>query len=289
MIFCIDFASGFFFNYLKKNAKGGSTQNNYYILEECYEDIIILGSSRAIHHYNPTILEDSLGMSCYNCGEEGNGSILAAARLKKILSRYTPKLVIYEITPGYDYLKDDSYTQYLRYLKPYYQDPYVRSVVDRFIDKNTKVALKSNLYKENSTLLAYLLDFFFFRDNRKGFAPLSNTMKRGTTFELAHDIPKIDSKKSVLLDEIVKKCKSRNIPFLFVISPMYTALDSIYYEEARRIASKNGVPILSFLEQKGFNLNYHYFQDNSHMNEKGALEYSKFFAHELLSLGVVKN
>ena len=56
-----------------------------------------------------------------------------------ILSRYNPKLVIYEVTPGYDYLMDISYTQYLRYLKPYYAEPNVKNIVDRFVDKNTRL------------------------------------------------------------------------------------------------------------------------------------------------------
>lgn len=284
----IDFFSGLVFDTLKKNAKGGSTLNNYHIMKECTDDIIILGSSRAIHHYMPTVIEDSTQMSCYNCGEEGNGSILAAARLKMILSRYNPKLVIYEVTPGYDYLMDISYTQYLRYLKPYYAEPNVKNIVDRFVDKNTRLTLRSNLYKENSASIAYLLDNITYRDNLKGFAPLHTTMKQGTTFKLDTTPPVVDLKKSILLEEMVQECRDLDIPFLFVVSPMYIPLESCYYDEARRIATKYGVPFISHIKEKGFCGNYLYFQDNSHMNEKGAHEYSKIFAHELKSFGWVK-
>lgn len=53
-----------------------------YIANKATDDIIILGSSSATHHYVLQIIEDSLGLSCYNCGEEGNGVVLAYGRLK---------------------------------------------------------------------------------------------------------------------------------------------------------------------------------------------------------------
>ncbi len=37
---------------------------------------------------------------------------------------------------------DISYTQYLRYLKPYYAEPNVKNIVDRFVDKNTRLTLE---------------------------------------------------------------------------------------------------------------------------------------------------
>ena len=98
----MDLVFGYGFSWLRSHAKGGSTANCEYIANRVEEDIIILGSSRATHHYIPQIIEDSLGMSCYNCGEEGNGVILAYGRLKMLTNRYKPQLILYEITSGYD-------------------------------------------------------------------------------------------------------------------------------------------------------------------------------------------
>ncbi len=113
----MDNVLGYGFSWLRVNAKGGSTANCEYIANRANEDIIILGSSRAAHHYVPKIIEDSLGMSCYNCGEEGNGVILAYGRLKMLTNRYKPKLIMYEITPGYDYGTIEPNTKFLGYLR----------------------------------------------------------------------------------------------------------------------------------------------------------------------------
>ena len=72
----IDRGFGMVMNYLQENAKGGYIGHHNYILQRANEDILIFGSSRALHHYNPQIVIDSLGMNCYNCGQDGNGIIL---------------------------------------------------------------------------------------------------------------------------------------------------------------------------------------------------------------------
>ena len=81
--------------------------------------IIILGSSHAVRHYVPSVIQDSLGLTCYNCGEPGCGIIPAYARYKMVAERNKPKLVIYEVTPGYDYLVSDDYSKYLGKVRQY--------------------------------------------------------------------------------------------------------------------------------------------------------------------------
>lgn len=61
------------------------------------EDILIFGSSRALHHYIPTILEDSLGMTAYNVGSGGQNIFFHLALLEAALERYTPKAAIFEL------------------------------------------------------------------------------------------------------------------------------------------------------------------------------------------------
>ena len=59
------------------------------------------------------MISDSLGVSCYNAGESGCGIILAYGRLLMILERYTPKAIIYEVTPDFDYLDGKDNHKYL--------------------------------------------------------------------------------------------------------------------------------------------------------------------------------
>lgn len=71
----LDFGLGKIFGYLTVHATGGYTKRDNFISDEVDANILIFGSSRAAHHYVPSILSDSLGMSCYNCGLDGNGII----------------------------------------------------------------------------------------------------------------------------------------------------------------------------------------------------------------------
>ena len=39
---------------------------NRLIRDSVNTEIVLLGSSRCYHHFNPQVFEDSLGLSCYN-------------------------------------------------------------------------------------------------------------------------------------------------------------------------------------------------------------------------------
>ena len=88
IIAIIDVLSGKCFAYLVEHTKGGDNLRNNFICNSMNDDILIFGSSRALHHYNPAIISDSLHLSCYNCGQDGNGAILNEARYQLILKRY---------------------------------------------------------------------------------------------------------------------------------------------------------------------------------------------------------
>ena len=62
----LDFGLGKIFGYLTVHATGGYTKRDNFISDEVDANILIFGSSRAAHHYVPSILSDSLDMSCYN-------------------------------------------------------------------------------------------------------------------------------------------------------------------------------------------------------------------------------
>ena len=121
----VDFAAGKVFYYLQSRA-GGRTGAEWYACKESHEDIIIMGSSRASHHYVPQIFEDSLGLSCFNAGQDGNGIILQYGRWKMIRERYTPKMVIYDVTYNFDLGVNDNMT-YIDRLKPFCKDRKVKS------------------------------------------------------------------------------------------------------------------------------------------------------------------
>lgn len=284
----MDLAFGQLFSYLRAHAKGGSTANCEYIANRCQDDIIILGSSRATHHYVPQIIEDSLGVSCYNCGEEGNGVVLAYGRLKMLTERYTPKLVLYELTPGYDYGTKEPNNKYLGYLRAYYDKKGIKEIFGDFDDDLSCLKMKSMMYQNTSKLLPYFIDNMVFRDNNKGYEPLYGKMVLKENQLDVHNnqdqVFSVDSVKLSYIERVIDLCKEEQIPLLFMISPRYgiTQPDMSIYEPALSICKHYHIPVYDFVCCPSISDHNEYFQDVGHMNSEGAEIYTNLVVKNVL-------
>ena len=153
----LDRGLGALFSYMSDHASGGYLGHQNYIVNRSTDDILVFGSSRAIHHYNAALIADSLGLSCYNCGQDGEGIVLYHAWWEMIRRRHHPRLVIYEVTPAYDVLQGDN-TKHLGWLKGHYDDEVVRREFDE-IDPCERYRMLSMLYRYNSRFHQVLLDY----------------------------------------------------------------------------------------------------------------------------------
>lgn len=290
IIACVDIFCGTAFNYLKAHAKSGDTQKNYYISEQCKDDIIIMGSSRAVRHYVPGIIQDSLNLSCYNCGEQGCGIITAYARYKLISDRHKPRMIVYEVTPGFDYFKTDDYSKYLGRVRQYADKEVIKNMFIEFGDKWEKVRLLSNMYKNNSFIVHNIMDNIL-SDNKqfRGFKPLKGMIIDSTIHEKVINGKNIqvDSLMFAYMEKMIIELKGNNIPLLFMVSPRFGSNDDkrnnmSEYSPLIELCMKHEVPFINHtynLRQISNNSNY--FHDFGHMNKLGAEEYTKAICMEL--------
>ena len=285
LVVIMDFAWGGVFSWLRGHAKGGSTANCEYIANHCEDDIIILGSSRATHHYVPQIIEDSLGLSCYNCGEEGNGIVLAYGRFKMLTNRYKPKLIIYEITPGYDYSAIEPNSKYLGYLRPYYNKKGIKPLFESFDDELSILKMQSKMYQNFGKLLPDLVDNFIFRDNKKGYSPLYGKIKADiNNLPKEERINEIDSIKLYYVERLIVDAKSANIPIVFVVSPRFGIdSDTNNYEVEIALCKRYDVPYYNYLNYSPIANEADYFQDMGHLNNEGAYAFSRVLVNEVLN------
>jgi len=285
----MDLAFGQFFSFLRTHAKGGSTANCEYIANRATDDIIILGSSRATHHYVPQIIEDSLGISCYNCGEEGNGIVLAYGRFKMLTNRYKPKLIIYEMTPGYDYGTVDPNNKYLGYLRPYYAKDGVSELFDDFDYELSPLKMQSKMYQNTGKLLPNVIDNIIFRDNMRGYSPLDGKLNANMVKKVeAKKCEEVDSVKLKYVEKIIIDAKCLNIPIIFMISPSY-GLDSDIssYEPEIALCEKHEIPYYNFINYRPIAVDADCFQDVGHMNNYGAMIYTKMLVNEILKNKII--
>ena len=271
----MDVCFGRVFKFLHSNAIGGSTRNNSYILYECKSDVIILGSSRASHHYIPRLISEETGLSCYNCGEDGNGIILASARYQMLVQRYHPKIIIYDLVPEFDLRYDADNSKYLHYIKPFYSEAPIKKVVDQFTDWKTQFELVSNMYRNNATIIANIIDCIIDRGKHDGYVPLYGQISNNSAIDSPKDaVFEVDNDKYELLDEMVDDAIKKQIKIVFVISPTLVTGDMSRYNLVQELAANNSIPFIDYSNCPEIVENRELFQDEDHLNKDGATIYS---------------
>ncbi len=289
LVAVLDMICGWGFDILRSKARGGQTRKNEYIANECMDDILILGSSKADHHYVPSVFEDSLGLTCYNAGEMGCGIIPAYIRYQMVSNRKKPRLVLYEVTPTYDYLETDSYTHYLGAMRQYADRKDVRKVYLDFSDDLERLRLLSNMYCNNSKVLMNLKDVFAKPDIWKGYEPLNgkinpNKVSKNVADEIITDKP-IDSLKYAYFENLIIEANRDEIPLVFVISPsLHGNKKDVDYRPAFEMGHKYNIPIIDNRNCESFVGQSDYYQDGTHLNHVGAVAYSQYVVDQINEL-----
>lgn len=283
----IDYLFGRFCDYLYSNSKGGDTYKINYAISEACPDVLIMGSSRASHHYNPQIIGDSLGMTVYNLGIDGSGIILMDGFYRLITKRHIPKLIIYELTPAFDiykYAGDANNTRYLSQLKPYFKKECIKDIFAN-VDSKERIKLLSGLYRYNTQFIN-LARFYLFPEGERsdGFRPLYGEMKHTPSNASNDETEVVDHIKLMYLQSFIKECREKGVELVFVVSPSYGEISSDNYLPAFKLCRDSGIPILDHFCDSSFVNNRQLFKDSYHLNEKGANMFSIIIAEELMHL-----
>ncbi len=277
IVVVIDIIAGVVFPFLVANAKGGDNKRNNYICLETNEDILIFGSSRAIHHYHPGLISDSTGMTCYNCGQDGNGVILNYGRLLMINKRYAPKMIIYDVQNTFDLTAGEDNHKYLAWLKAYYDHEGIEDIFAS-VDSTEKYKMMSNLYRYNSKCVQIVSDCIHPMQSLgiKGYRPLAgkmDTMKIVRKASKSVSVPKWDDMKIAYIHKFIDATKDSKL--VFVISPIWYGMDESQYEIIRTICREKNIPFYDFANNPKYVHHNEYFRDGSHMNSIGAEEFTK--------------
>lgn len=286
LVVCLDILVGTWSERMYYRSKFGIYHRQIYCLHESKDDIMILGSSRAAHHYVPQIFVDSLGLSCYNAGSDGmciyyHYAILAS----RIFRGAPPKMVVLEV---YDSDAEVSYESVfsldaaLDRLAPHYGEiPEVDSLF-YFDGWKGRLKLLSRTYRYNSKLVQIIKCNYVPWPEDKGYEALYGRMdlKDSSYFDVIDEKnkPNIEKRKLEYMLRFIQMCKNNNIDLLLCYSPYYNKKQGEAVEMIKNIAAQNNVPFLDFCEDLRFQ-NAEFFKDPSHMNDIGAKEYTKVVAH----------
>lgn len=277
LMVALDFAAGKLLETMTDMLPAGGAGNSNYICNEMRDDIVILGSSRALHHYNPVIIADSTGLSCFNCAKEGNGIILMYGRYRMVADRYTPKAVLYEVTPLFDLAEWDNHT-FLPELRHFYGRPYIDSIFLN-VDATERYKMLSHIYRYNSQLPLILAGFIGkVPGGTRGYIPLYGTMR-------GHDpgqdrITAYDSLKLYYLERLINDCHGRT-QLVFTASPWYGSTSDSVFAPVRQLCEKYGVPFINHYSDPSFCHRQEYFANSNHLNRHGSEAFTRLVASEL--------
>lgn len=145
-VFAFDIAYGSLVNRLLPHISNqGETGKTYYSLNDVDTPVLIVGSSRAAHHYVSNIISDSIGLDVENIGRDGCFFSYNCCVIHSVLDRYVPRLIIWDI--WVDDLCGDN-PDPLENLHPYYNiNPYVTQCINEEYNWKSVVPLSSYMYK----------------------------------------------------------------------------------------------------------------------------------------------
>ena len=279
----MDVGFGLACEWLQAHAKGGRMKSVRQTALVQESDIVVMGSSRAHHHYVPSILTDSLGLSVYNAGVDGNGIVLASGLYDMMAKRYTPKVIIYDVEPAFDinvYAEDGNNTRYIGWLRPYFADKQVREIITA-VDPSERYKNLSGMFRYNSKIVDLLKDQLVMSDYAKdGFAPLKGEMDSEPKIQEKSIAAVQDTLKLKMMEEFISRLSRTETKLIMLASPKYGALSSEVFNPIKEICNRYGVAFWDYYSDTQFQ-KMDYFKEPMHLNEKGSREFTAYLAERL--------
>lgn len=277
----IDFVAGF---YLNKNKWKSIPKMEHAV--SATEDIAIFGASRASHHYISNQIKDSLGLSCYNYGIDGKNLYLYYGILS-LIDKYAPnfpKIIILELSTGDIAFRKGYETETINSFHTIPKETEAIKELIRMQGDSYQFALISSLYRHNSLLAQYIL--YTIRENKQdvnnGYEPLYGIFG-GPAVMRAAETNEIEKDKLRVLFQFIDICHKHNAKLVFVTSPYcrYKTEEHLWEKEIDKIAVKHNIPFWKFEEDKYFISHPELFNESSHLNDSGAIEFTKQIIQKL--------
>ena len=283
IVAAVDVVVGKIFGNMQASMAKGRTGVEYHVCKTLDEDVLIMGSSRASHHYVPQILEDSLGLSCFNGGQDGNGIVMQYGRWKILSEHKVPKLIIYDIEPSFDMVENDN-ERYIDRLKPFAGVKPVRTyMVSMFPMEGLK--LTSSMYRYNYKFLEILSDCVVSPTIQKGYIPLKGHIRQEVIDakpEASKTHWELDAVKLQYLEKLITEAQGAGCRIVLVSSPYWKGHKQIDFSSVEELAEKYGVAFLNYAVSE-LTGNPDYFADSMHLNDNGANEFTKDLVTKLKS------
>lgn len=262
-----------------------------YVIDSTRAPLLVIGSSRAAHHYVSAILADSLHTGCYNAGKDWQGLFYNLAMIKMILHRYKPQTILLDLTP-ISFAASEASLDKLDVLLPYYhQHPEIQPVFDKK-GPAQRILTLSSLYCYNSLILQIIFN------NRSrqidegivnGYIPKMDTLNH-PPFQPYSDEELFGKPDTALVNafrEILTLTRLSNCRLAVVVSPVYFPLyhSTSTIQLAKKICDTRQIPFFDYTCSAIFNGKTGFFTDEQHLNNAGAERFTRILCSDLAAKG----
>ncbi len=299
VLIALDQILGYAVKQIYFHQKKGPFAEMTYALDSTKADVLIFGSSRALHHYSTATIAKGLGMTCYNTGSNGQKLPYAAIMQQEVLKRYQPKIMILDLLLWDIQIGKDKFDK-LSVLLPYTQEhPELRQYISED-DKYESIKMLSKTYPFNSFLLPGIYNDLFASKLPKtydGYLPLNYEMdkaayERFAQSEVADSIAyvknpdeRVDDKAVAMYRGFLANAQKYHIKTYLVLSP-FIVPPSIRFKTKLQLLKKiaaeySDVKFLDFSTDPEFTYQYTKYADEFHLNGTGADEFSKKLVRNL--------
>ena len=286
IIAVIDKIGGRVIKYFNSHCLYGEAFTREYVTSHCTEDMIIMGSSRGFHHYDPQIMSDSLKLSCFNCAYEGLGILNMYGRYLLMTRKHTPKILVYDVFTRFDiYDNKNNHLFFLDGMKQYADEPEIMNIFDDILPLE-HYKLQSLLYRYNTKV--FLLNSEIRRkwpSPKLGYSPLDGTMDyEPEPYVAEYTNKQPDSVKMKYMRKLIHEARRKGTKIIFCISPRYGTTPNSDLEPIIKLAKEENVPLLNHYTDKRFTTKKEFFEDSFHLNRTGATAYTKMIVGEIKQL-----
>lgn len=293
LLFLVDRGIGSVFVAMKDHGLKINSENMWlktaFVVEKVDAEVLIIGSSKASHHYVPAIIADSLQMTVYNCGQDGCFFLYQNCIINMVLDRYKPQMIFWDLQPEC-FSRGDNMQEYqnLRYLSPYYGKNHWVTMYVNGEGKTMSIKMCSKMFAYNSKIFNYVFPLLAKSSKtERGYIPLpvdgydypvlARDFNDTSTYFLCDD-------KFKLLDRTMERCQIEGVKLNLFVSPKYDIKSEAYNQALQGIqcmAQKYDIEYLDCSSNSIFMNDATLFKDVSHLNDKGARVFTEFILRKI--------